>query len=144
MKDSHDDGALAQDLLSVQKQFKAWRKRRKFGARIPEVLWRDAARVASSLGTSRTAKALSLDYSMLRRRAGMTQGDPTRSGRTARVASDSAMGGFVDLGVGPWSAGATCVIELDHTGGPRMQVTLKGASCEEFGVVAQRLWSTSR
>ncbi len=62
--DRGPDGQLQQ----VAKRFARWRRNRVRGARIPAPLWEKAVSLGRSLGVSRVAIALGLDYYSLQRR----------------------------------------------------------------------------
>ena len=55
-------------LKKVQRRFERWRRTRKVPSRIPGSLWASAARIASTYGLSRTAKALRVNYQVLKQR----------------------------------------------------------------------------
>ena len=55
-------------LRRLKSRFQAWRKTRVRGERIPEPLWKAAAKVAADVGVCRVASALKLDYYALQRR----------------------------------------------------------------------------
>ena len=55
-------------LRRLNSRFQAWRKTRVRGERIPEPLWKAAAKVAADVGVCRVASALKLDYYALQRR----------------------------------------------------------------------------
>ena len=128
--------SLPAGLVLLQEQFATWRAVRKRGARIPQALWSGATAHAKTFGVSRTAKALNLDSGMLRTRAGLTsttRSVPDRSGSEAFVEFKASIG----------SPPPECVIEVDHPCGSRMRIQLKGASCDDVGTVAAKLWLAS-
>ena len=54
-------------LLRLQRRFADWRKTRSPGERIPERLWKSAAKMAAEYGLNRTASVAKLDYYSLKR-----------------------------------------------------------------------------
>src|SRR5512134_902750 len=60
------------DLNRLQHQLSAWRRERSGRTRLPEALWRAATDLARTLGPSRVARALRLDYYKLRKRLATT------------------------------------------------------------------------
>ena len=61
-------GQLPPDLVHGRRRFRAWRERRRPGARIPQPLWAMAIRLVKTHGVSRTSAALGLDYYSLKER----------------------------------------------------------------------------
>lgn len=61
-------GDIPASLARGRDRFEAWRRSRKFGARMPNKLWSLAVKLAEAHGVSRTASALRLDYHGLKNR----------------------------------------------------------------------------
>jgi ferric-dicitrate binding protein FerR (iron transport regulator) len=115
------------ELVLLRDAFERWRRERKRGERIPEDLWRAAARLAVDRGVSPVATALRLDYYSLARR------------RDAGGGSSS----FVEVAL-PGLNGAVgqSVIELeDAERGARLRIVLSGGSAADVAAVARVLWS---
>ncbi len=55
-------------LEGVRQRFEGWRRTRKVRSRIPEALWASAVKMAGTYGLHRTAKALRVNYYMLKKR----------------------------------------------------------------------------
>lgn len=114
-------------LVQLMKRFESWRKSRPVGQRIPEKLWKAAARVAAEHGVNRTARALNLDYYSLKQRVDDT------SLRTAPR--------FVELPSSPMSTMNACVIELEDAHGSRMRFELNGPSTPDVLELSRSFWS---
>jgi len=103
---------LPKDLVRGRRLFQAWRGQRKAGSRIPQSLWRLAARLAKVHDVSCTATALRLDYYSLKKRVGATAAEP-QSSRQA----------FVELPA-PLVVGKQCLFEFENGAGATMRVQL--------------------
>lgn len=114
-------------LLRLTKRFANWRKGRSAGQRIPEKLWRAAAKVAATHGVNRTARALNLDYYSLKRRVEDAIPQSTLQ--------------FVELPSSPMSGMNACVIELEDSCGSRMRVELNGASTPDVLALSRSFWT---
>lgn len=120
---------LGVDLLRAEQRFKAWRRSRKAGTRIPERLWTLAVQLAAVYGVARTASMLGLDYYGLKKRA-------ERSGPPS-VEADPA---FIELSAVPLAPSRECVIELEDTVGSRMRLSLKGYDASDLAALTRDLW----
>ena len=101
----------------VQQKLTHWRQRRRRGARIPEALWREAAKLASAHGINRIARALRLDYYSLQKRAAVTAGSSTRAPE------------FVELLPGGIPAPRPeCLIEVEEPSGAKLRIHLQGGA----------------
>ena len=109
----------------VQRKIAHWREGRRGRARIPEELWREAAKLASAHGINRIARALRLDYYSLQKRVAAM----SRSGTHAPE--------FVELLPGRLPASSLsrpeCLIEVEEPGGAKLRIHLQGG---EFPDVA--------
>jgi hypothetical protein len=116
-------GALRQ----LAERFATWRAGRKLGMRIPPELWSAAVEMVAVHGAYRVARALSLDYDMLKRRVAFGGG---------KAASTEVAPRFVELfaATGPMPASSAsqpaCVVELANARGARMRVELNGRGLE--------------
>jgi hypothetical protein len=118
---------LPKDLAQGRSQFQAWRARRTAG-RIPQTLWALAVRLVSRHGISRTATALGLDYSSLKKRA-QEAADPAPARGPA----------FVEL-PSPVLVGKQAALELDHGARATLRVHLIGYDPAEVAALARGLW----
>jgi hypothetical protein len=108
--------AIPLDLLELSQRLEQWRSEQPARARLPESIWSAAAELAQRHGLHRTAKALRLDYTGLKKRMpAVTQ------------AAGPAPPSFLEL-LAPAAAGpAECVVEWESARG-RMRVAMKGVT----------------
>jgi len=120
-----DDATLtdfAAACSGVQRKLTHWRQRHHRGARIPEGVWREAAKLASMHGINRIARALRLDYYSLQKHV------------PARARSDTHAPEFVELLPGGLPAPRPeCLIEVEDGSGAKLRIHLQGG---EFPDVA--------
>jgi hypothetical protein len=130
--DTNRARALPPRLLAAQRQFSHWRRTRKVGSRIPDRLWVRAVKLAQAYGMHRTAKALGLDYSSLRKRV--------------ESASPSAVGGsptaarFLELPSPVGLCLPECVLELEDVQGAKMRIHFKGIEAPDLAALTRSLW----
>jgi hypothetical protein len=124
---------LPGSLSRLGQRFAAWRKTRLSGQRIPESLWKSAAKVAAKHGVNRTARALNLDYYCLKERM-----DAASIGG----ASSQAKSTFVELPSSPLSIMSECVIEWEDATGSRMRVHLKGQDGPDLLALSRSFWNS--
>ena len=114
-------------LSRLEQRFAAWRKTRRPGERIPQSLWKAAAKLAKDCGLNRTARVLKLDYNSLRK-----QVDRFREQTTVSEP-------FVEL---PSIALASeCVIELEDGTGASMRMHLKGTDLPDVLALSRSFWN---
>jgi len=112
---AHSDFPAA--LFRAQRKIEQWRQRHRPRTRIPEELWREAARLACAHGINRTARALRLDYYALKKRA------------AAAAESGERVPEFVEIMPGAMPASRPeCTIELEEASGARMRIHLQGGN----------------
>src|SRR5580700_10183810 len=75
---------LPTDLLRAQRRLLTWRSRQTARRPIPPSLWALAVRLVERYGLSRTARALKVDYSSLKKRAEQSPA-PVAPGQAAFV-----------------------------------------------------------
>ncbi len=115
-------------LSHLGQRFAAWRKTRALGERIPQSLWKSAAKMAAEHGLNRTARVLKLDYYSLKKRLD-----------GASDLAPSSM--FVELPSAPPSIANECVIELEDATGSRMRVHLKGQNVPDVLALSRSFWN---
>jgi hypothetical protein len=116
----------------VHRRFERWRRMRSQRCRVPDALWRAAAEVAGEIGVSRTARILRLDYYTLKRHL--------EGSRETGPAPEAAQ--FVEL-TGPTAHGwAECCFELEHPGGARMRMEIKGAALPDLVALSRSFWGS--
>ena len=110
----------------VQRKIEHWRQRHRRGARIPEELWGEAAKLASAHGINRTARALRLDYYSLQKRAAVAVGSGTRVPE------------FVELLPGGIPAPRPeCLIEVEDPGGAKLRIHLQGGEFPDIAALTR-------
>ena len=113
----------ADALRQLKARFVAWRAQRRRGMRIPPELWTAAVEMVSVHGAYRVARALNLDYGVVKQRAAV-------AGRKATTTEVGPR--FVELfaAAAPMPAHSAakpqCVVELANARGGRMRVELSG------------------
>jgi hypothetical protein len=113
----------------VQQKLTHWRQRHRRGARIPEALWREAAKLASAHGINRIARALRLDYYSLQKRAAAT----ARFGARAPEFVELLPGG---LPASPLSR-PECLIEVEEPGGAKLRIHLQGGAFPDIAALTR-------
>ncbi len=120
-------GDIPKSLARGRDRFEAWRRSRKFGARIPDTLWSLAVKLAEAHGLSRAASALKLDYHGLKNRVAARNGD-----------SSSVVPAFIELSPPPLALPTTeCIVELEDGLGARMRVHLRGCEIPDLAVLCR-------
>lgn len=114
-------------------RFDRWRETRDGRSRIPESLWALAVKAVSRYGLNPTARALHLDYYSLRRRVEAT----ASGGGSGR----QPVATFVELSPPVPAGSPECCLELEHPGGARMRVHLKGVSAPDLVALSRSFWS---
>ena len=117
-------------LAQGRERFRAWRRVRKRGTRIPERLWKLAVKLAASHGLYRTASVLGLDYYTLKKRV-----------ESANSRARSAAPAFVELSMASLASSAECVIELQDTAGATLRVHLKGYDAPDLVALSRTFWN---
>lgn len=129
------EGTSRRDLHELAKRMAEWRQSHAIGARIPDWLWQWAAEVAGLHGVSRTATALKLNYSNLKRRvAEKTTSVPLRP-------EGMSPDGFIELHPGPLATPCHCSIEFEKPCGSRLRVELRG-SMPDLEALARSFWES--
>ena len=121
---------IAAPLARGRDRFRAWRRTRNRGSRIPDPLWKLAAKLAQAHGVAHTASILGLDYYALKERVESTNG---RSASTAPA--------FVELASPPVSHSGECIIELEDGVGGIMRVRLKGHDLPDLLALSRSFWN---
>ena len=118
-------------LEKLRRRFDRWRETHRVRSRLPDELWASAVRMAGTFGLNRTARALRLDYYVLKKRVeqdGVAIADP----------GDAP---FLEL-VPPPSAGACeCTLELEDAAGAKMRAHLKAAEPSHLAAISRSFWT---
>ena len=137
-------------LEKVQRRFERWRQTRKIPSRIPRSLWASAARVAGTYGLSRTAKALRVNYQVLKQRVDentAARGEPEKStAERHRPWIDQALpaSAFLELAPPMRVGSCQCVLELEDASGAKMRVHLQGAETPDLTALSHSFWDRGR
>jgi hypothetical protein len=123
-------GDIPKSLAGGRDRFEAWRRSRKFGARIPDRLWSLAVKLAEAHGVSRTASALKLDYHALKNRV---------TGKNCD--SSSVAPTFIELTPSPLTPSTECVAEFEDGSGARMRVHLRGCEVPDLVALGRGFWN---
>lgn len=116
------------EIEEIRLELENWRRERKRGQRIPENLWVKVVELARQHGVWPVARALHMDYSRLKRRAGVG----------AEGGAMKAAAAFVELI--PQGAGhCACVVEMEDARGARMRIEVKGAA-PDMTALSRTFW----
>ncbi|MBD3349679.1 MAG: hypothetical protein GF400_10870 [Candidatus Eisenbacteria bacterium] len=130
-----DAADLPPAIVRAKERFEKWRSSRKSRTeRIPDALWKLAVKLARQYGTWRTARALRLESTTLRRRV-EAGGEPPRRPSAPRTSAPS----FVEL-LPPSAAGTRapeCVIEVEDAAGAKLHAWLSGVDGAAIGAMAR-------
>ena len=120
-----DRHELPREVWELARRVSRWQRRRVGRARMPEDLWEAALDLACEWGPYRTAHALGLSYSTLKRRL--------ESREPESEAEEAAGPAFVEV-LSPLVAGRTmgCVLELEGSGGIRIRVEVKDLATQDL------------
>ena len=116
-------------LVQLKRKFAQWRQTRLPGDRIPDRLWKSAAKLAADYGINQTAKVLTLDYYSLKQRVDQQV--------AASAASETA---FVELPSASIAQVNECVIELEDGAGASMRMHLKGSDLPDVLALGRSFW----
>jgi hypothetical protein len=123
----------------VQSRFQQWRKTRRGKAPIPDELWEAAAALARQDGVNRTATALGLDGSKLKRRLGESA---AAAAATTRRTAPTAPPTFVELRAAPAANPVAnrpeYTIELEGRHG-KLRIHCPGATAAELAGLSRAL-----
>lgn len=124
------------DIEQVRRRLQEWRRSRKHGARIPEVLWVAAVELAKKYPPARVAHTLGLDYDGLKQRL--------RTAKQHGTSEQKTQPGFIELLPFASSSHCECTIEMEDRRGAKMKLEFKGVSAGDVAAVSRALWSAER
>ena len=135
-------------LEELRQRFEQWRAGRRQGERIPEGMWTAAVKEARTRGVYRVARALRLDYAMLKHRAA----SKAQGNGKARVAmrSNPVAPRFVELlrstasaipTASAASGRAECAVVMENARGATMRVELNAAGLSGLAGMCSAFWS---
>ena len=117
------------ELKTAQERFTEWRGSHAGRKAIPVALWKLASDLATVHGICRTAQALRLDYTKLKR----------QMLAATSAAKASARPTFVELTVPASPYACECVIEVEGPRG-RMRIEWKGSAPPDLASLSRTLW----
>ncbi len=118
-------------LKEAQERFEQWRNSHTGRRPIPEPLWGLASELARQHGVFRTAQALRLDYTTLKRR--------TAGAASAERPISAAQPAFVELISSSAAHSCECTIEVEGPRG-RMRIEWKGSTAPDLAGLSRALW----
>ena len=121
-------GKVPARLLQLKQKFTKWRRTRLPGDRIPDRLWKAAARMAVDFGLNQTAKVLALDYYSLKQHVD----------RLAVETGPNAA--FIEMPSPSIAHANECVIELEDGAGASMRMHLKGTDLPDVLALGRSFW----
>lgn len=116
-------------LSQLEQRFAQWRKSRTPGERIPNPLWKLAAKLAKEYGLGQTATVLKLDYYSLKRHVDQQPADTTSSAT------------FIELPAAPVGDTSECTIELEDGAGASIRMHLKNTEIPDVLALARSFWN---
>ncbi len=119
-------------LEGVRRRFERWRQTRKTPSPIPGRLWAAAAKMASTYGISRTAKALRVNYQALKQR--IDEG-AAGTGESAKSAAT-----FLELAPSVQAGSCQCTLELEDVSGAKMRIHLQGTETPDLAALSRSFW----
>lgn len=127
---------VSADIEQIRRRLQAWRRRRKHGSRIPESLWRSAAKLARRHPPGSIAHTLGLDYGGLKQRLNTANkyGASEREGKAS----------FIEVLPFTPASHCECTLEIEDRRGAKMKLELKGVSAGDLAAVSRALWSAER
>jgi hypothetical protein len=94
-------------------------------------------KAADTYGTSRTARALRVDYYALKKRV---EGAPAV---TASKTHEKASGAtFLEVPPPVWTGSGECTLELEDAGGAKLRVHLKGFGAPDLVELSRSFWQS--
>lgn len=115
--------ALPEGVEGLAAELRVWREQRRRGQRIPERVWRGAAKAARRHGLHPISQALKLDYYQLKRRVDEAEG--RRGGEGQEVFAE-----LTALAAGRGEA--SCVVELEKGNGAKLRVSVSDAATVDW------------
>jgi len=123
-------------LEQVRQRLERWRKTRKRCSSIPDALWASAVELARQYGVNKTARALGLNYYSLKRRL--------ESGTHPGLYEAKGGARFVELVTPLGNSSPECIVELEHPGGAKMKIHLKGKVEPDLVALTGLFWGAAR
>lgn len=125
--------SLPPGLNQLRERFDRWRETKHSRDRIPEKLWKAAAKLCrGAYAVQRISKALRLNYTALKERV-ETTAESGRSGTTPRPT-------FVEMDLHPPAPAAECLVELEDRRGGKLKFSLRGHGGLDLVALADAFW----
>ena len=121
-------GAEAEMIEGLRARIEAWRGSEGKGRGMPEELWEEAGAAAQLLGVFRVARALSLNYVTLKRRAGMADRERQAAGRADFIELPGLSAPFV-------GSGDEAVVEVLAADGAKLTLRVKAQNLDMAALV---------
>ena len=133
--------AIPARLEAGRRRFERWRRTRQGHSRIPEPLWTSAVKLAGAYGLCRTARALGLDYSALKRRVASADPHASPGQKTAqqKPAGQEAAMAFVELVPPEGAYSPECIVELEGPRGAKMRIHVRGSHSPDVVTAVSRV-----
>jgi len=127
---------LPAKLARGRERFEKWRSKQKSRSRLPERLWSAAVKLADEYGVNRTARALRLDYSGLKRRM--------KSSVSSNLSQAVVGPKFIQLPGSELTPVAECAIECRHADGATIRIHIKGPQLPDLAALGNVLWNAEQ
>jgi hypothetical protein len=122
---------LPTPLKAVRQRFERWRRTHRPRSRIPDALWAAAVKMADRYGLCRAARALPVEYYLLKKHV-------EQDGRTSSERHASApLATFVELPSPVPTGECDCTLELEDTDGAKMRIHLKAATPPDLAALCR-------
>jgi hypothetical protein len=133
--------AQVDSLAEARRRFERWRKGRGIGGRIPNELWRAAAKAAAAHGAEAVAADLGVDLGRLQHWMRLVGDSEPRAMPVAFVELSPLPGlrGMADAG----PAAPECTLEFEEPSGRRLRISLKGPATAQAMELGRVLWRAS-
>jgi hypothetical protein len=125
---------LPAPLEGVRRRFEQWRRTHRPRSRIPDSLWAAAVKMAGKYGLCRTARALPVEYYLLKKH--VERQSPT----VLRRQESDLPATFVELPPPVPTGECDCTLELEDTRGAKMRVHLKAAVLPDLAALCRSFW----
>ena len=131
---------IPHNMRRLYRRFERWRSAHTGRLPIPERLWTAATELAREHGVFPTAKALRLEYGMLKQRVeAVVPAAKARAAVSRRTRSRPRPPTFVELLAPRPGSSPECRVELEGPRG-RMRVEFKGLATAELVALSRALW----
>ena len=128
---------LPAELEVLANRLEAYRNSRRSQRRLPDCLWRQAARLGERYGVCLVRRALRLNYYDPKQRVDSL---PKASQRAGVSGTKPLRPAFVELGVPPSLAGSTTALEIEDGSGRELTVRLAREDSRELVALARAVW----